>query len=83
MLQSESRKTSERIGMMEVMATTGERLKRLRLGKAWTQVQLAEKAGVSQSTIVLIERGQAMPQPGTRRKLSEALGVDPSELLED
>ncbi|MDP8926945.1 MAG: helix-turn-helix domain-containing protein [Actinomycetota bacterium] len=69
--------------MMEAVATTGEKLKRLRLGKAWTQVQLAEKADVSPSTIVLIERGQATPQPSTRRKLSEALGVDPSELLED
>jgi transcriptional regulator with XRE-family HTH domain len=69
--------------MMEAVATTGEKLKRLRLGRALTQVELAERAGVSPSTIVLIERGQATPQPSTRRKLSEALSVDPSELLED
>jgi len=69
--------------MMQMVATTGEKLKRLRLGKAWTQAELAEKAGVSPSTIVLIEKDQASPHASTRRKLSKALDVDPRELLED
>jgi transcriptional regulator with XRE-family HTH domain len=69
--------------MMQVVATTGEKLKRLRLGKAWTQVELAEKASVSPSTIVLIEKDETSPHASTRRKLSKALGVDPRELLED
>jgi transcriptional regulator with XRE-family HTH domain len=69
--------------MMQMVATTGEKVKRLRLGKAWTQAELAEKADVSPSTIVLIEKDQASPHASTRRKLSKALGVDPRELLED
>lgn len=70
--------------MMQTVATTGEKLKRLRRGRAMTQVQLAEKAGVGQSTIVQIERGdRPNPHPGTLGKLAEALSVEPTDLLED
>ncbi len=70
--------------MIMVVATTGEKLKRLRRGKAWTQVQLAEHSEVAQSTIAQIESGaRKQPHPGTLGKLSNALGVEPAELLED
>ena len=70
--------------MIMVVATTGEKLKRLRRGKAWTQVQLAEHSEVAQSTIAQIESGaRKQPHAGTLGKLAEALGVKPAELLED
>ena len=66
------------------MATTGQKVRRLRRGSAMTQEQLAESAGVSPSTIVAIERGdRPNPHPGTLGKLAKALEVSPAELLED
>ncbi len=70
--------------MIRMMSSTGEKLKRLRRGNGLTQVELADKAGVSQSTIAQIETGERKtPHPRTLTKLSEALGVEPFELLED
>lgn len=70
--------------MITVVASTGEKLKRLRRGNALTQVQLAEQAGVSQSTIAQIENGARLnPHPGTLGKLAKALDVSPADLLED
>jgi len=43
---------------------------------------LAEKAGVSNKTIVQIEHGRQLPKLRTIRRLSEALGVDPMEIDE-
>ncbi len=70
--------------MMETVATTGEKLRRLRRGKAWTQEQLAEEAGISPSTVVEIENSKRKaPHPATLGKLARALGISPAELLED
>lgn len=70
--------------MITVVATTGEKLKRLRRGRALTQVQLADRAKMSQSTIAQIENGaRPNPHPGTLGKLADALGVSPADLLED
>ena len=66
---------------MPVVVYIGERLKKARTRKLWTQEQLAENAGVSPSTVVNIERDQAEPHFSTIRKLSKALDVDPLELL--
>lgn len=69
---------------MPSVATTGQKLKRLRLTNGLTQLELADKAGVAQSTIVYIERGERKtPHPRTLVKLSKALGVSPSDLLGD
>jgi transcriptional regulator with XRE-family HTH domain len=68
-----------------VVYLDGERLRRLRLERGLSQRDLAGKAGMSQSTIVLLERRGRSERfhPSTVRKLSGALGVDPAELLED
>ena len=74
------------IVMMEsVVYLDGKRLRRLRLERGLSQRELAESAGMSQSTIVLLERRGRSERfhPSTVRKLSGALGVDASELLED
>ena len=44
--------------------------------------QLARKAGVSPTTIYLLERGQHSPQLLTIYKLSRALGVEPAVIDE-
>jgi transcriptional regulator with XRE-family HTH domain len=63
---------------------TAEKLKRYRRAAGLTQVELAERAGVAQSTIVMIERSQiAEPRPGTLRSLAEALGIEIIDLLDD
>jgi transcriptional regulator with XRE-family HTH domain len=43
---------------------------------------LAEKVGITVAALSRIERNSAEPRPKTRRNLAEALGVDPSELVE-
>jgi transcriptional regulator with XRE-family HTH domain len=70
--------------MLATLATTGEKLKRLRRGAGLTQAELAEKSGVAQSTVAQIETEvRTTPHPGTLRKLAEALGKTPADLLED
>src|SRR5215211_1636705 len=58
------------------------RLKDVRQRKALTQQQLAERAGVNRVTIARIEGGKDEPFPTTIRKVADALGVEPEELLE-
>ena len=43
--------------------------------------ELEEKSGVSYNTIWRIEDGRQGAHPRTIRKLAEALGVDPKELI--
>lgn len=63
---------------------TGEKLKRYRRGSGLTQKELAQKAGVTQSTVTQIETGTiAEPRPRTLTKLANALGVTPTDLLDD
>ncbi len=66
---------------MPVVVYIGERLKEARTRRLLTQQELAEKAGVSPSTVVNIERDQAKPHFRTIRKLAKALDVDPTSLL--
>ena len=66
---------------MSVVVYIGENLRQARTRRLLTQDELAEKAGVSQSTIANIERNNAEPQFRTIRKLAKALDVDPTQLL--
>ena len=66
---------------MSVVVYIGENLRQARTRRLLTQDELAEKAGVSQSTIANIERNNAEPQFRTISKLAKALDVDPTELL--
>ena len=56
-------------------------LHRLRELRALSQRELAALAGLSVTTVNRIETGQHKPMPRTVRKLAEALGVTPEELL--
>ena len=67
---------------MQAVVYVGDKVKRLRDKRALTQGELAGKAGLTVAALSRIERNNAEPRPTTRRKLAEALGVNPSELLE-
>jgi len=54
----------------------------IRERKALSQAELGEKAGLSRVTVARVEKGLDQPYPSTIRKLAEALGVEPDELME-
>jgi transcriptional regulator with XRE-family HTH domain len=68
---------------MLVMVKIGDRLKDLRVRRALTQEELAEKADVGTNTVARLERNETEPHMSTLSKLAQALGVDPSELIGD
>jgi transcriptional regulator with XRE-family HTH domain len=68
---------------MSVVVYIGEKLREVRTRRLLTQDELADNAGVSQSTIANIERDNAEPQFRTIRKLAKALDIEPTELLGD
>ena len=64
------------------MSDIGERVENLRRLRMWTQVRLAQEAGVSPTTVSGIETGKIVrPHFGTLGKLALALSVAPEELL--
>ncbi len=67
---------------MQVVVYVGDKIRRLRDARALTQEELAAQAGITVAALSRIERNNAEPRPTTRRKLAEALGVDPAELVE-
>ncbi len=58
-----------------------ERLKELRRERVLSLRELEERSGVSYNTIWRIEDGRQGAHPRTIRKLADALGVQPSELI--
>jgi len=61
----------------------GEKLRTLRERRFLSHRDLAKRAGVSPTTVLNLEAGRVEAQRRTVRKLAEALGVDPAELVED
>ncbi len=57
-------------------------LREIRESKLLSQRELAQKSGVSPTTIVNIELGKIRPHPSTLRKLAGALAVSPKALAE-
>ena len=68
--------------MPATLVHVGENLRRLRTLTALTQAQLAERAGLTESAVARAERDQTEPHMTTVRKLADALGVPPRELIE-
>ncbi len=58
------------------------RLREWRERRALTQRELAAKAGMTVSTVNRIENGLQEARISSLRKLAEALGVEPDELLD-
>ncbi len=67
---------------MQDVVFVGDKIRRLRDARALTQQELAARAGITVAALSRIERNNAEPRPTTRRKLAQALGVDPAELVE-
>jgi transcriptional regulator with XRE-family HTH domain len=63
------------------MEVNVERLKEPRRERVLSLRELEEKSGVSYNTIWRIEDDKQGAHPRTVRKLAEALGVQPSELI--
>jgi transcriptional regulator with XRE-family HTH domain len=59
----------------------GERLRQLRVQKALSLRALGEITGVAFDTISKLENGRRPARLVTIRKLAEALGVEPKELM--
>ncbi len=59
----------------------GARLRRARRGRALSQQDLSAATGVAQATLSDLERGKRGARASTLRKLAEALGVEPAELM--
>ncbi len=66
---------------MQTVVYIGHRLKDLRIQRALTQEELAEKASVGKNTVNRMERNLTEPHMSSVRKLAKALGVDPAELV--
>jgi DNA-binding XRE family transcriptional regulator len=65
------------------MRFLSEELLRLRKESFLSQRDLAQKAGVSPTTIMHLETGESVdPRLSTVRKIAEALGVDPNSLVD-
>ena len=70
--------------MAKTLRIDGEKLRALRLDRFLDTREVAESAGLNTWTIQKIENGTwpSGSKPSTIRKLAEALGVDPHDLLE-
>lgn len=61
----------------------GRRLRRLRRERALSQQDLERMTGVAQATLSDLEGGKRGARASTLRKLAEALGVEPRELMKE
>lgn len=67
---------------MNILASFGLKLKKLRNSKNLSQEKLAEITGLHRTYISSLERGNRNPTLLTLQSLSKALDVNVSELLE-
>jgi len=65
---------------MKITKKMGMEVRRLRIIKSMSQVDLSAKAGVSTNTLSLIESGQGNPNKTTLKCLVDVLGVTLDEL---
>lgn len=59
----------------------GKNIRKLRKARDLTQIQLAKKSGVRSNTIARIEQGKQHASEQSVRKLTKALGVNSSDIL--
>jgi transcriptional regulator with XRE-family HTH domain len=66
---------------LQIVRVDVERLKELRVERALSLRELGAASGLSHNTIWKLERGREEAHPRTIRKLAEALGVTPRDLM--
>lgn len=59
----------------------GENVKKFRTDKGMLQTELAEKIGVTQPMICMIERGTKAPSMQLGKQIADALGVSVDKLF--
>ncbi|MCW4115625.1 helix-turn-helix domain-containing protein [Aurantimonas sp. MSK8Z-1] len=59
----------------------GRRVENLMLGKGWRQADLARHSGLPKDSVSTYVKGKTLPTPLSLKKLADALGVEPQELL--
>ncbi|MES2668284.1 MAG: helix-turn-helix transcriptional regulator [Patescibacteria group bacterium] len=67
--------------MTDDVKKLGENLKRIRIKKNITQVEIAKKLGVDRSFVSNLENAKTNPTLATITNLAQALGVSTNELL--
>ena len=66
------------------MNVLGKRIRELRISKGMTQMQLAKRMGyIGNSRIASWEKGENIPSPSNLKKLSNILGVDLFEYVDN
>jgi DNA-binding Xre family transcriptional regulator len=68
-------------GMGKSIGVNGRKLQKLRVEQALSLRALAERSGVTYDTINKLELGRRPAHASTIRKLADALGVEPKELM--
>jgi transcriptional regulator with XRE-family HTH domain len=61
----------------------GKQLRRLRRERALSQQDVTKITGVAQATLSDLEGGKRGARASTLRKLAEALGAEPKELMKE
>ncbi len=67
--------------MLVSRAQLGAAIAEARTKAGFTQLELAQRAGLEETTIIALEQGQYKPEPSELSRVAEALGVDELELL--
>ncbi|MGB8956279.1 MAG: helix-turn-helix transcriptional regulator, partial [Tumebacillaceae bacterium] len=67
---------------IEDKSGVGEKIKRYREERGWSQKELAEKADVSPSTISKAEGGIFTPSPDKLQRVADALAIPFSEMVD-
>lgn len=64
---------------MDIKVLVGQRIKKIRKSKKYTQEKLAELIGIEPQSLSYMETGKFSPSPDTLQKLGEILNVKPYE----
>jgi HTH-type transcriptional regulator/antitoxin HipB len=67
--------------MLVSRAQLGAAIAEARTKAGLTQLELAQRAGLEETTIIALEQGQYKHEPSELSRVAEALGVDELELL--
>ena len=67
--------------MEKELKQIGSNIRRIRLKKGLTQVELAYESGIEENTLNRIEKGKTNPTMKTMLNIAKALGVKLTELV--
>lgn len=73
--------TSKIGGMQDIQVRLGQKIRRLRKEKGWSQEEFADKCGVGRAHMSLIERGKQNLTLATLHTLCNVLGTSMAAIL--